>query len=195
MGDAHSPQEIKVFTGWLVHYLPKLTAHLVCLSTSIDHMGDHMGEWVGGPGSCARDCSSSWHSIFQRVTKCPGDLEAEQGTVIPGGKCEQKPMDPHCLGLVPMEEAAEFPTPQVEKNDPGGRKKCWVWRNGLNGSEKAINAFILWPLSKELRNPGQLTPRSMWLAAWATAHLVAKVISRGISVSVRAKSLKPQVCV
>lgn len=108
---------------------------------------------------------------------------------IPGGNCEQKPMSPHFLGLVPTEEAAEFPTPQVEKNDPGGRKKCWVWRNSLNGSEKAINAFILWPLSKELRNPGQLTPRSMWLVAWATAHLVAKVISRGISVSVRAKSL------
>lgn len=81
---------------------------------------------------------------------------------IPGGKHEQTFMNPHCLGLAPMEEAAEFPTPQVEKNGPGGRKKCWVWRrNGLNGSEKAINAFILWPLSKELRNPGQLTPRSI----------------------------------
>lgn len=138
-----------VFAGWLVHYLPKLIAHLVCLSTSTDHVS----EWAGGPGSCTRACSSSWPSIFQRVTKCPGDLEAEQGTFIPGGKREQKPMNPHCLGLAPMEEAAEFLTPQVEKNDPGGRKKRWVWRNGLNGSEKAINAFILWPLSKELGNP------------------------------------------
>lgn len=45
---------------------------------------------------------------------------------IPSGKHEQKPMSPHRLGLAPMQEAAEFPTPQVEKNGPGGRKKCWV---------------------------------------------------------------------
>lgn len=104
-------------------------------------------------------------------------------------------MSPHHLGLAPMQAAAEFPTPQVEQNGPGGRKKCWVWRDGLNGSEMAINAFVLWPLSTELRNPGQLTPKRMQLAAWATAHLVAKIISRGTSVSVRAKRLKPQVCV
>lgn len=115
---------------------------------------------------------------------------------IPGGNHEQKPMNPNCLVLAPVEEAAESPTPQVEKNGPGGRKKCWLWRrNGLNSSEKAINTFVLWPLRKGLRNPGQLTPRSTWLAARPTGHLVAKVISRGISVSVRAKSLKPQVCV
>lgn len=111
---------------------------------------------------------------------------------IPGGKHEQKPMNLHRLGPAPMEEAAEFPTLQVEKHGPGGRKKRWVWRrDGLQGSGKAGNAFILCPLSRELRNPGQLTPRSMWLAA----RLVAKIISRSISVSVRAKCLKPQVCV
>lgn len=77
-GDAHRPQEIKVFTARLVHYLLKLTAHQVCLGTSIDHMS----EWVGGPGSCAGDCSSLWLSIFQRVTKCPGDLEPEQETFV-----------------------------------------------------------------------------------------------------------------
>lgn len=60
-----------------------------------------------------------------------------------------------------MQEAAEFPTPQVEKNSPGERKKFWVWRDGPNGSEMAIHAFILWPLSTELKNPGQLTPKSM----------------------------------
>lgn len=90
-----------------------------------------------------------------------------------------------------MGEAAEFPTLQVETHGPGGRKKRWVWRDSLQGSGKAGNAFILWPLSRVLRNPGQLTPRSMWLVA----RLVAKIISRGISVSVRAKCLKPQVCV
>lgn len=49
--------------------------------------------------------------------------------------------------------------------------------------------------AQRAQKPWQLTPRSTWLAAGPTGHLVAKVISRGISVSVRAKSLKPQVCV
>lgn len=45
---------------------------------------------------------------------------------IPGGNHEQKPMNPYCLVLAPVEEAAESPTPQVEKNGPGGKKKCWL---------------------------------------------------------------------
>lgn len=82
-----------------------------------------------------------------------------------------------------MEEAAEFSIPQVEMNGPGGRKKCCgVEENGLNGSERATNAFALWPLSKELRNPGQLTPRSMWLAAWALPTLWLSHLKRHFSV-------------
>lgn len=129
--------------------------------------------------------------------KVPWGLGAETGNIcLSLVETVNKSPCPQCLVLAPVEEAAESPTPQVEKNGPGGRKKCWLWRrNGLNSSEKAINTFVLWPLRKGLRNPGQLTPRSTWLAAGPTGHLVAKVISRGISVSVRAKSLKPQVCV
>lgn len=38
--------------------------------------------------------------------------------LIPDGKHEQKPMNPHCLRLAPMEEAADFPIPQTERNGP-----------------------------------------------------------------------------
>lgn len=53
---------------------------------------------------------------------------------IPGGKHEQTLMNPHCLGLAPMEEAAEFPTPQVS-----GRKE-WPSRQ-----EEVLGVEEKWP--------------------------------------------------
>lgn len=116
---------------------------------------------------------------------------------IPGGKHEQRPMSPHCLRLAPMEETAKFPIPQVDRNGLGGRKKCWGWRrNGLNGSERATNAFTLWPLSKDLGNPGQLTPKSMWLVAWALPTLWLKSAPEAFQCPSEPNTgLKPQVCV
>lgn len=40
-----------------------------------------------------------------------------------GGKHEQNLMI--LLRLAPTEEAAKFPIPQVHRNGPDGRKKCW----------------------------------------------------------------------
>lgn len=96
-----------------------------------------------------------------------------------------------------MEGAAKFPIPQVARDGPGGRKKCWGWRrNDLDGSERAINAFTLWLLSKDLRNPGQLTPKSMWLAAWALPTLWLKSAPEAFQcLSEPNTGFKPQVCV
>lgn len=140
-GDAHGLQEIKVSTARLDHYLPKRTAHLVCLSTSIDHMSEW---WVALAHvlEIVPHCGSQ-NSKESQSTLGTWSLNREH-LFIPGGNHEPKPMNPYCLILASVEEAAESPTPQVVKNGPGGRKKCWLWRrNGLNSSGKAINTFVL----------------------------------------------------
>lgn len=63
----------------------------------------------------------------------------------PGGKHEQNLTSPHCLRLAPTEEAAKFPIPQVDRNDPEGRKKCWgvkeEWPEWLREGNKCLHSL------------------------------------------------------
>lgn len=84
-----------------------------------------MNEWVAL--AHALEVISHRDSQYSKESqgKCPGDWEPKQGPfVCPGGKHERNLMSPHCLRLAPTEEAAKFPIPQVDRNDPEGRKKC-----------------------------------------------------------------------